>query len=106
MRKREIPFAILLACGTAISARAGGLAIVGTELVDNGDHDGYADTNETIELWLTVKNTTAQPLTDVVAALSNTGGPTVCMIDGTASIGSVAPGAEVHAVEPLIFHIP
>jgi len=97
--------AALLLAGAFSSARAGGLAIVGTELRDNGDHDGYADTNETVELWLTVKNTTAQPLTGVVANLSIASGPTVCLLDGTASIGSVAPGAEVRAAEPLIFHV-
>ncbi|HJQ99546.1 MAG TPA: hypothetical protein VJ826_14620 [Candidatus Polarisedimenticolaceae bacterium] len=97
--------AALLMAGAVTSARAGGLAIVGTELRDNGDHDGYADTNETVELWLTVKNTTAQPLTGVTASISLNGAPTVCIVDGTASIGDVAAGATIVAPEPFVFHV-
>ena len=96
--------AALLVAGAAASAQAGGLAVVGTELRDNGDHDGYADTNETVELWLTVRNTTPQALTAVVATLS-TSGTTACIIDGTAAVGDLAPGASVRAAEPLVFHV-
>jgi hypothetical protein len=88
-----------------VSARAGGLAIVGTELRDNGDHDGYADTNETVEVWLTVRNTTAQPLTGVTVQVSTSSVGLVCLVDATASIGNLAPGAEVRAIEPFVFHV-
>ena len=63
--------AAVLGSVVAAPACAGGLAIVGTELRDNGDHDGYADTLETAEVWLTVKNSTAVPLTGVTVNLSN-----------------------------------
>jgi hypothetical protein len=95
----------LLVGGLSAPAYAGGLAIVRTELRDNGDHDGYADTNETVELWLTVKNTTGLNLTGVVAQLSIASGRTVCILDGTATIGNVAAGATVVAPEPLVFHV-
>ncbi len=36
---------------------------------DNGDNDGFADTNETVELRLTLENTGLDDLTDVVATL-------------------------------------
>ena len=39
----------------APAAHAAGVAVVGIELTDDGDHDGYADTNETVELRLTVR---------------------------------------------------
>lgn len=102
MRRTLAPF--LVVC-IAAPAYAGGLAIVGTELRDNGDHDGYADTNETVELWLTVRNTTAQPLTGVTASLSLVGAGTVCIDDGTASIGTISPGATIVAADPFVFHV-
>jgi hypothetical protein len=88
-----------------LSAHAAGLAVVGTELTDNGDHDGYADTNETVELRLTVRNTTGVGFTGVTAHLSSPPGRTICLIDGSASIGDLPPGAVVTATEPLVFHV-
>jgi hypothetical protein len=35
-------------------AVGGGIAILGTELTDKGDGDGFADTRETVDLYLTV----------------------------------------------------
>jgi hypothetical protein len=87
-----------------LPARAGGLAVIGTELRDNGDHDGYADTNETVELWLIVKNTTTTNLTGVIAHLSSSA-TGVCVTDGEAAIGSVAAGTLTRALEPLVFHV-
>jgi hypothetical protein len=97
--------AALLVAGCFASAHAGGLAIVGTELIDNGDHDGYADTNETVRLWLTVKNTTAQPLTGVTAHIAMSGANTACVDDADALIGDLPAGATLLAAEPLVFHV-
>ena len=95
---------LLVACFAA-PVYAGGLAIVGTELRDNGDHDGFADTLETAEVWLTVKNTTTGPLTGIIATLSNSSATDICIVDGAASIGDLAPGQQARASEPLIFYV-
>src|SRR5262245_31940743 len=100
---RIAPVVLFALASTA--AHAGGLAIVGTELRDNGDHDGYADTNETVELWLTVKNTTATPLTGVTVQVSTSTPGVACVFDGTAAVGSIPAGAELRAAEPLVFHV-
>jgi hypothetical protein len=41
---------------------ADGIAIVGTELTDNGDDDGFAETYETVSLRVTVQNPTGLDL--------------------------------------------
>jgi hypothetical protein len=105
MRTCGLGVAALLAWGAFASAHAGGLAIVGTELRDNGDHDGYADTNETVELWLTVRNTTTTSLTGVTAQISIASGNTVCLVDDSAAVGDLAPGQQARALEPLVFHV-
>ena len=86
-------------------AQAAGLAVIGTELTDNGDHDGYADTNETVEIRLTLRNTTGVSFTGVTAHVSSPPGRTICLIDGSAAVGDLAPGAVVTAAEPLVFHV-
>jgi len=49
-------------------ASAGGVAIVNSVLTDDGDNDGFADTNETVSMRLTV-HTSGSDLTDVRIAL-------------------------------------
>ncbi len=55
--------AVCLAVVTPM-AHAGGVAIVNTVLTDDGDNDGFADTNETVSMRLTVRNTSGSDLTD------------------------------------------
>ena len=50
---------VLLALPARSLHAAGGIAIVGTDLVDDSDHDGFADTAETVELRLLIENTTS-----------------------------------------------
>jgi hypothetical protein len=97
--------AVALWLFAAPHAHAAGLAVVGTELTDNGDHDGYADTNETVEIRLTLRNTTATSFTGVTAHISSPPGRTICLIDGTALVGDLLPGTVVTAAEPLVFHV-
>lgn len=68
-------------------AHAAGLAVGGVELTDDGDHDGDADTNETVEIRLKLRNTGVS-FTGVTARLSSAPGRAICLIDGSASSGT------------------
>ncbi len=88
---------LLLACAVltglaAPPAWSGGLAIVETVVSDNGDGDGFADTRETVTLRLRVQNTTAGPLTDVVAHLTGTDPALACIVEASLAVGDLAPG--------------
>lgn len=104
-RRAGLACAIVFWLFTAPAAHAGGLAVLGVDLTDDGDHDGYADTNETVEIRLTVRNTTTVNFTGVTAHLSTSPGKTICLLDTSASIGDLPPGAVVTAAEPLVFHV-
>ena len=59
LRSGGVPFVLAGALLVfTLPALADGVAIVGTELTDNGDNDGFADTYETTSLQVTVRNTT------------------------------------------------
>ncbi len=47
-----------------------GVIVANTVLSDNGDDDGYADTNETVEMRLTVRNLSGGDLPKVIALLA------------------------------------
>jgi hypothetical protein len=80
---------VLLLAG---SVHAGGLAIVGTVLSDNGDDDGFADTLETVSLRLLVENTSGIPLTGVSVRLVAEDPAAACVTSPVISIGPLAPG--------------
>ena len=82
---------------------AAGVAIVSTELADNGDGDGFADTNETVQLRLVLRNTTSLDLHDVVLRLS-TGSPLVaCIGRPLIVVGDLAAGATRRTDDAFVF---
>ena len=71
---------------------ADGVAIVGTELSDNGDDDGFADTLETVEMRPTVHNLTQVDLRNVVLRLSTTSPEIACISRPWIAVGDLAAG--------------
>jgi Tol biopolymer transport system component len=82
----------LVVLASAGSLQAGGVAILGWHLADNGDGDGFADTRETVTLRLTVRNTTVIDLTGVVATLRTLQATRACLTAPQLVIGSLAAG--------------
>jgi hypothetical protein len=78
---------LLLACAPT---HAGGVAILSTVLEDNGDHDGFADSRETVQLRLLVQNTSGTPLSGVTLGLQPVGPGRACVTDGTLVVGDLA----------------
>jgi len=96
---------LILAAGLivlALPVSADGVAIIGTELYDNGDGDGYADTYETVSLRVTVQNTTELDLQDVVLRLS----PEIaCISRPLVYLGSLAAGETRWVDDEFVFTI-
>jgi len=86
------------------SILAGGLVVVGMDLTDNGDGDGFADTHETVELRLTVRNTTGVALTGVTGELTTDSPWTSCISVGSIAIGDLAID-ELRQTDPFVFTI-
>ncbi len=95
--------AVLVVLGAGPSL-AGGVAIRGTVLSDNGDHDGFADTNETVSLTLEVQNTSGATLTGVTALLTTTTPQLVCLTTSTVDLGGLAQG-EIKVSDSFVFHV-
>ena len=104
---RRWPAGAVLAVSIAGGAplRADGVAVVGTELSDNGDHDGFADTSETVALWPTVQNTTAFALRDVVLRLSSESPEILCVSRPLVVIGDLAPGQVRRGETAFVFTV-
>lgn len=87
----------------ASAALAGGLALVETIVVDNGDADGFADSNETVTLRFKLQNTTDSALNGVVLHLASSDHEKICITRSVLDVGELAPGASVETVDGFEF---
>ncbi len=74
-------------------------------LTDNGDGDGYPDTNETVSLTLSVRNLGTTNLHDVTMRLISSSPYVDCILDGDSFVGDVPAGASRQALDPFVFKI-
>lgn len=68
------------------------VVVVNALVTDNGDGDGWADTNETVELRLTLRNRMGFDLTGLKAQLSTDDPKIACITKAVLSIGDLAAG--------------
>jgi len=94
----------LLASSLVISpSLADGVAIVGTELSDNGDDDGFADTYETVGMRVRVRNTTGVDLHDVALRLSTVAPEVSCISRPLVYIGDLPAGEVRRSSDAFVF---
>jgi len=82
----------------------GGVIVVNTVLSDNGDDDGYADTNETVEMRLTVRNVSGSTLQTMIALLETDDPKVECVIVPRIEIGPLVAGESV-LTAPFVFKV-
>lgn len=73
-------------------------------LSDDGDHDGYADTNETVTMQVVLYNRSALPRTGVTARLTTTDPKISCISQSTIAVGTIPAFGEVPA-PGFVFHV-
>jgi len=85
-------FISVLAATTVFAAPVEQVRVVDYELSDNGDDDGFADSNETVQVQLVVKNVSGYDLTGVVARLVSESSSLACVTRPLILIPSLAAG--------------
>jgi len=93
---------VLISCTPAL---ANGVALMEMAVTDNGDGDGYADTNETVLLSLKIRNSSSSPLNGVSARLTTSTPDYVCITDDRIDIGSLAAGEVRWTTQSFEFHV-
>ena len=71
---------------------SGGVAILEPLITDNGDHDGFADSRETVTIRLKLENTTEQTLTGLEVHLTTEDYDLACVTSPTIVVGDLQPG--------------
>jgi len=83
----------------------GEISVISTVLTDNGDGDGFPDTNETVDMRIRVRNPGVRPVTGLVARLSTDDPKIDCILDTLISVGDIAPKAEVLTADAFTFRV-
>ena len=99
------PVLALLLLGAAVPVLAGGIAIVNTVVTDNGDNDGFADSDETVTLQLTVQNTSGVALTGVTLYLQALDPVRTCLSTAAINVGDLAAGEVRLTTEGFVFTV-
>ncbi|MCP3982208.1 MAG: S8 family serine peptidase [bacterium] len=90
---------------TTVFLTSGDLAFVGSVLSDNGDNDGWADTNETVDMQIRVANKTDVDLTGCTGRLASNDSKIDCIIDSFVSIGDLEVDQETLTAQAFRFHV-
>ena len=100
-----IALGVLLVFACSTPAVAGGLAIKRPVMTDDGDNDGYADTNETVAMRLVVQNTSGVALTGVSVHLTTDDPGLLCVTNSTINVGDLGVGETRTTTEALVFSV-
>ena len=74
-------------------------------LTDDGDNDGYADTNETVTMKLVLYNRSALARTGVTARLATTDPKIACISQPAIDVGTIPSLGEVTTTAGFVFHV-
>ncbi len=88
-----------------VSVPAGRVIVEGYRLQDNGDGDLYADTNEQVDMYVTVGNKSGMQLTNLTAHLFVDDSKIECVSVGTIFIGNLLDGESVESPTPFVFTV-
>ncbi len=81
------------------------LIIAGSRIVDNGDNDAWADTGETVQLFLTIANKSGVDLENVVLRLATDDPDIECIHQPFVDLGTLLEGATVEIPTPFRFKV-
>ncbi|HET9300926.1 MAG TPA: hypothetical protein VFO11_13340, partial [Candidatus Polarisedimenticolaceae bacterium] len=70
----------------------GDLVVKGVRLTDNGDNDGFADPNETVNLFVTLRNSSGADRTGIVVTVASSDPTVDCIPTSTIVFGTLAAG--------------
>ncbi|HEX5043845.1 MAG TPA: hypothetical protein VFV75_13120, partial [Candidatus Polarisedimenticolaceae bacterium] len=73
--------------------------------MDNGDNDGFADPNETVQVYVTLRNNSGSDQNEIVVRMGSTDPTVACIPTPVVSFGSLLAGEVREAALPLVFQM-
>ncbi|HEX5042050.1 MAG TPA: hypothetical protein VFV75_04040 [Candidatus Polarisedimenticolaceae bacterium] len=104
---RAATLAVALSCFAVTVAEAASARVIvkSVRLTDNGDNDGFADPNETVSLYVTLRNVDTVAHDGIAVALVSVDAGVDCTVAPVVAFGSLAAKETREAATPLVFHV-
>ncbi len=90
---------------TTLFINTGTVRLISTQATDNGDGDGIADSNETVDLRIRIQNKGQQNLTGLAARLASNDPKIDCILNAFIDIGDLAIDEVVTTTGAFTFHV-
>ena len=81
------------------------IAVKSVRLTDNGDNDGFADPNETVSLFVTLRNSSGADRDGIVVTLATSDATVDCIPSPTLAFGTLLAGEERESAVPGVFRV-
>ena len=81
------------------------IVVKSVRLTDNGDNDGFADPNETVSLYVTLRNSSGADRDGIVVTVASTDPTVDCISSPVVAFGSLLAGQERESTVPAVFHV-
>ena len=88
-----------------LGAARANLLVTSVRLTDNGDNDGFPDPNETVQVYVTLKNNSGSDRQGIVIRMGSTDPTVACMPTPVASFGALVAGEAREGAVPLVFRV-
>ena len=81
------------------------IVVKSVRLTDNGDNDGFADPNETVSLFVTLRNSSGADRDGIVVTVASTDPTVDCIPSPVVAFGSLLAGEERESAVPAVFRV-
>jgi len=88
-----------------LNVSTGRVVVKSSRIAGGGDGDSFADTNETVNMYITVSNKTGKNLTNLVARLATNSPYVDCIIQPVIALSSLAANAVAEIPTPFVWKV-
>ncbi len=81
------------------------IVVTHVRLTDNGDNDGFADPNETVSLYVTLRNSSGADRDGIVVTVGTTDATVDCIPSPVLAFGALHEGEERESGVPAVFRV-
>jgi hypothetical protein len=81
------------------------IVVKSVRLTDNGDNDGFADPNETVSLFVTLRNSSGADRDGIVVTVTTTDATVDCISSPALAFGTLLAGEERESAVPAVFRV-
>ncbi|HEX5043626.1 MAG TPA: hypothetical protein VFV75_12010 [Candidatus Polarisedimenticolaceae bacterium] len=81
------------------------IVVKSVRLTDNGDHDGFADPNETVNLYVTLRNSSGTDRDGIVVTVASTDPAVDCISSPVVAFGPLLADEERESTVAAVFHV-